>query len=193
LDEVPDHLRPALEILRRMYPGGIPEAEYEPLLAALHIEMPIRGIATLVSALTGRDYAVVANDARGTVSPLQRECNPPPEEVARVWDKLRAAGWVPEASLRRYEMPWFTDEAAGILRRAYPSGLASDDYRVLLAALSREVDLASVTNIVTSAFPDRDPVNVFNDTATLTGVPEDLIERAWRRLRASGWITSSGA
>ncbi|GIE77070.1 hypothetical protein Aph02nite_30200 [Actinoplanes philippinensis] len=80
---LPEHLRPAVDELHRAYPGGLPEADYLPLLAAVEDEFSDRNRAAVVAAFLGRDPLRVANDAAGE--------RPSPGEVARVREILRRA------------------------------------------------------------------------------------------------------
>ncbi|WP_433788429.1 nuclear transport factor 2 family protein [Actinoplanes sp. CA-252034] len=80
---LPEHLRSALEDLRRAYPDGLPQADYLPLLAAVEDDLSDRNRAAVVAALIGGDPLRVANDAAGD--------RPAPAEVDRVRDLLRRA------------------------------------------------------------------------------------------------------
>lgn len=191
MDSVREPLRDGYAVLARAYPEGLPDADYPPLLAALAIDMSHRGVAELVSAFTGRDYHLILNDVRGAVSPVQQRDNPPRDEVARVWERLLAHGWIPDEPLPRYVLPGFVEQAAAVLRDTYPDGLSDEDYPGLVAALGRDIDQNALTYAVTAAFPERDPVRVFGDAVRPSEVPAAEADRVWQNLLAHGWLPST--
>jgi hypothetical protein len=90
LPEQPDYAAEALTVLCRAYPGGIPGADYYPLLAALWRDCSQRGLACLVGTYTGRHYVIIYNDAGGVREEVTRD------EADRVWQRLLDHGWIPE-------------------------------------------------------------------------------------------------
>lgn len=201
--EQPDYMLDSLAVLRRAYPGGIPGAEYRPLLAALYKDMSFRGVGTLVGAFTGRHYVAVTNDAYGAASVVRRY-RASHRDVDRMWNKILDHGWIQELPLPRYEQPGFADQAITALQRAWPHGLTADDYLPLLAALNRdsdggsEPDYTRIAYIVSEAFPDRDPVTVWFDAQALhhadgaSGPSPADVERRWQHLVAHGFPASGG-
>lgn len=192
---VPDHLLSAFGVLRRAYPDGIPGAEYRSLLAALSKEMSYRNVGALVGAFTGRHYVEVANEVEGAIGLVPGD-RAPWRDVDRVWVKLLDHGWIPESPLPRYEEPGFTGEAVAALRRAYPGGLAHDDYRPLLAALDRDIDdWTAIASIVSEAFPAREPGGIWHDVQAIHYAGASLpaaAETAWQHLLAHGFPPSGG-
>jgi hypothetical protein len=190
----------ALAVLRRVYPEGIPGAEYRPLLAALHKEMSFRNIGALVGAFTGRNYVAIYFEAEGAAS-IAPDDRLPRGDIDRVWVKLLGNGWIPEFPLPRYEEPGFGEQAVTALRRAYPDGLADDDYLLLLAALDRDIDdYTTIAYIVSEAFPGRDAVTIWHDVqhfhdagkASESLPPPAAAERSWQRLLSHGFPPSGG-
>jgi hypothetical protein len=90
LPELPDYMVRALDVLHRVYPDGIPGADYYPLLAALWRDCSQRGLASIVGAYTGRHYVIVYNDAGGVSEEVTRR------DADRVWQRLLDHGWIPE-------------------------------------------------------------------------------------------------
>lgn len=196
----PDYMAESLAVLRRVYPEGIPGAEYRPLLAALHKEMSFRAIGALVGAFTGRNYVAIYFAAQGTVS-IAPDDRLPRRDIDHVWVKLLDNGWIPELPLQRYEEPGFGEQAVTTMRRAYPDGLADDDYLPLLAALDRDIDdYTTIACIVSEAFPGRDAVTIWHDVqhfhdageASEALPPPAAAERAWQRLLSHGFPPSGG-
>jgi hypothetical protein len=90
LPELPDYMVEALDVLRRVYPDGIPGADYYPLLAALSRDCSQRGLASIVGTYTGRHYVIIYNDAGGVSVEVTRR------DADRVWQRLLDHGWIPE-------------------------------------------------------------------------------------------------
>ena len=88
----PEHLRPALTMLRRAYPDGVPDQDYMPLLVVLHEEFSARNLAAVVAELVDGEPVVVDNDAAAAMS-RQR---PNASDVERVRKFLLEHGWTPE-------------------------------------------------------------------------------------------------
>ena len=83
-DEIPEHLRSSLELVKRAYPEGVPEADYLPLLAALYEYFSDRNLAELTTFWSDRDYHVCLNDVyKAAAGKL---------DTARVHERLLAAG-----------------------------------------------------------------------------------------------------
>jgi hypothetical protein len=64
---VPKYLQPELAALRRAYPGGVPPGDYLPLLAVLR-KLSARNLALVVGELTGKEPAILENDAAAAMS-----------------------------------------------------------------------------------------------------------------------------
>ncbi|HEX7167329.1 MAG TPA: hypothetical protein VF230_10155 [Acidimicrobiales bacterium] len=88
MSDVAPHLRPALDALRHVFAGGVPDEEYLALLAALDESFSNRGRAEVVPALTGRHPIDVDNDHANAVSSHR----PPAELVEAIARRLRAVG-----------------------------------------------------------------------------------------------------
>jgi hypothetical protein len=190
-----DGMEDELLVLRRMYPDGvIPEQDYLPLLAALYRDMSYHGVAELVGAFTGRDYKDIYFDVMGSVSDADPADRPPRRDTDRLWVMLLDNGWVPETPPPRAEKPGFIEEAAAILRHAYPGGIEGDDYLPVLVALNRDIGRSVLADVVVTAFPALDRRQVFFDAGEAGRAAEvapDAVERAWQHLVASGWTGSS--
>lgn len=65
MDQADYDYRYELGVLCRTWPGGIPQRDYELLLAALHKEMSFRAIGTLVGRFTGQNLVDVYFQANG--------------------------------------------------------------------------------------------------------------------------------
>ncbi|MEU4471451.1 DUF3349 domain-containing protein [Micromonospora sp. NPDC023888] len=89
---LPPHLVPVLKILRLAYPGGPPDRDYLPLLAALQADLCESNLAAVVAELVDGEAAVVDNDAAAAASTRR----PPPQEVERVRRLLISAGYAEE-------------------------------------------------------------------------------------------------
>ncbi|WP_347903499.1 DUF3349 domain-containing protein [Pseudomonas purpurea] len=74
----------ALDLLKGMYPTGIDEADYLPLLAVLYEHFSDRNLANLISNLTPKDSDVVLNDIYAAVSTKR----PSPSAIEQVTKKL---------------------------------------------------------------------------------------------------------
>lgn len=195
MNETPDWLPDALGVLRRAYPDGLSGDEYLPLLAALYIDMSPRAIARLVQEFAGSEYEYIDvwNDVNGVISTVDKSDWPAKDAVLRTWRRLLDNGWVPEDPLPRYELPWFADEPADVLRRAYPGGLPAEDYLPLLAAVEADLggDRNALSIIVATAFPDHNATRVFSDATRAGTVSQAEVERVRQRLLASGWTPSA--
>lgn len=82
-------LQPALLVLRRAFPDGLPDDEYKPLLVALSDGFAERQLATLVADFTGRDRFGVDNDHAAVRSHDRQDG----EVVQRVRQRLNDAGY----------------------------------------------------------------------------------------------------
>ncbi len=60
---IPEHLLGYYRVLRQVFPQGVREDEYFPLLAVLRENLGLRSTARLISLFTGRDYWRAYNDA----------------------------------------------------------------------------------------------------------------------------------
>jgi hypothetical protein len=109
IPEVPDYEIEALEILRRVYPDGIPGTEYMPLLAALWRDCSCRGLASIVGHFTGRHYVNVYSDAQGVTADVS------PRDADRVWQKLLNNGWIPRLPAEEHWPP-LRDDPGGAAR-----------------------------------------------------------------------------
>jgi hypothetical protein len=87
--QLPDSLRPVLDVLRRAYPDGLPDSDYLPLLAFLREEMSERNLAAVVAEFIDGETVVVANDSAAAAS-IRR---PSAVDVQRVRHRLEAGGW----------------------------------------------------------------------------------------------------
>lgn len=87
-----EYLVPILELLRRVFPHGVTQEDYLPLLVVLREGLSEENLAAVVAELMDDEIAVVDNDAAAVAS-VRR---PPATDVKRVRDKLAEAGWEPE-------------------------------------------------------------------------------------------------
>jgi hypothetical protein len=87
----PEH-RPTVEMVRAAFPSGIPEECYPPLLALLCERMSFRAAAVVVSFLTGKDWAIVYNDALGARARAEQGTFEP-EALDRTREALRRHGY----------------------------------------------------------------------------------------------------
>jgi hypothetical protein len=188
-----------LGVLRRTWPGGLPERDYGLLLAALHKQMSFRAIGALVGEFTGRHPVDVYFDANGAASVIDPGGRLSFRDVDRVWVRLLDNGWMPEFRLPRHQEPGFADEAIAALRRAYPDGLSDDQYLPLLAALARDIDdLEVIAYIVSEAFPARHPSPAWSDAQKLQSgsggqaVLPSALEQVWQHLLSCGLPPSGG-
>ncbi|MER7586908.1 DUF3349 domain-containing protein [Micromonospora sp. NPDC127501] len=87
---LPPYLARELEILRRAYPGGVPDADYLPLLVVLWPDFSDRNLADVVAELVHGHPADVNHHATLAVGPKR----PPASDVERVRELLASAGYV---------------------------------------------------------------------------------------------------
>lgn len=87
-----EHLRPLFAILTAAFPSGVSGVDYRALIRVLADDMSERNLADVVSALTGIDRHVVANDA----ADIAAHRPPEPADVDRIRRILISAGWTPE-------------------------------------------------------------------------------------------------
>ena len=89
LEEV---LLEVVALLRRTFPGGVPEADYPALLVVLSEELAEENLGKVVEEFTGRNEHLAIYDAVGaqTTKPPDRR------DVDRVRDLLTAHGWTSE-------------------------------------------------------------------------------------------------
>ena len=196
---MPQHLRPLLVVLRRVYHHGVPKRDYLPLLDFLQFFMSERSLAAVVAALTGRDPAAVAADS----ARLSAADSPGAGMLAtgRVADHLRAHGW--DGALEEFaeretqarisplpdDLPDDMLESLAVLRRAYPDGIPGADYLPLLATLTRDCTHRGLSHVV-GTYTGRHYMTVYND---IGAIRKDAAMRRdadliWQRLLDNGWI-----
>lgn len=86
---VAPELQPALLVLRRAFPDGVPAEEYKPLLVVLSDGFSERQLARLVAEFTGRDRFVVDNEHAAVRSHDRQDS----AVVQRVRQRLNDAGY----------------------------------------------------------------------------------------------------
>lgn len=196
---VSEHLRPLLEVLRRVYPHGLKERDYLPLLDFLQFSMSERSLATLVAAFTGRQAAAVAADSARLSDADSAGAGM--LATGRVADRLRAHGW--GEALKGFaeretqarisplpgDLPDYVLESLAVLRRAYPDGIPQTDYLPLLATLTRDCSHRGLSEIV-GAYTGRHYMSVYNDIGGIRDDPATRrdADRIWQRLLDNGWI-----
>jgi hypothetical protein len=90
---VPDYLLDTYNMLRCAYPDGVPDEDYNALLAVLHEEMSFRTESDVLSALTRKDWGRVYNDISGYAA-IGSVNTPTDEDLERVKGKLASCGYV---------------------------------------------------------------------------------------------------
>jgi hypothetical protein len=90
--QLPEPLRPALDLLRQAYPRGVPERDYLPLLVVLHEHFAEGNLAAVVAELTDGETVVVENDAAAAMSTRR----PDRAAVERVRARLTGYGLLPD-------------------------------------------------------------------------------------------------
>jgi hypothetical protein len=99
IQEVPEYLQATYRMLECGFPEGIKfgDADYFPLLGALLEGMNFRGVATIISLFTDRDYSMALHDVYSVAAPDVEV--PRPEDVVRIKQRLAPCGyeqWVRE-------------------------------------------------------------------------------------------------
>jgi len=97
-----DALREALAHLRRVYPRGVPEADYMALIAVLADRMSEENVAIVVAELIDGEVLVVAND----VAAAQSVRVPAAAARARVRSTLESVGRHLDAELSDRRLCW---------------------------------------------------------------------------------------
>ena len=97
-----DALREALAHLRRVYPHGVPEADYMALIAVLADGMSEENVAIVVAELIDGEVLVVAND----VAAAQSVRVPATAARARVQSTLGSVGWHLDGELSDRLLCW---------------------------------------------------------------------------------------
>lgn len=78
----------SLKMLQIAYPHGLPDADYQPLLALLYEHFSDRNLAELIATLSARDPDRVLND----IYRVHSTDKPDALQVARVQQHLEALG-----------------------------------------------------------------------------------------------------
>ena len=82
-------------LLQRAFPHPLADAEYYALLTLLFPAMSNRGLATVVSEFTGRDYGVVLNDVLKSASGVPPDSRAL-EVVRTMLDRAGFQAWLTE-------------------------------------------------------------------------------------------------
>lgn len=79
----------SLKLLNAAYPRGLPEADYQPLLALLYEHFSDRNLAELIATLSARDPDLVLND----IYRVHSTEKPDAAQLTRVQQHLEALGF----------------------------------------------------------------------------------------------------
>ncbi len=115
-NDVPPHLQSTWDLLLRVFPSGVPDGDYLPLLAHLYPHMCDGNLAEVIAAFTGRPDYMVAND----VLRVGAGGHDGSVEYQRLAERLAAAGLEAWAAtpllwafyLERVDMPILTQVIA---------------------------------------------------------------------------------
>jgi hypothetical protein len=202
---VPSHLLPALGVLRRAYPEGVPRHDYTALLDFLRWHMSERSLALIVAAVIDGDPVAVATDSAALAGlPAELPAGAATEDIWRVRNRLDSNGWgevardFDEKDLHARispipELPDYLLDGLAVLRRAYPEGIPGAEYRPLLAALNKDMSYRNVGALV-GALTGRNYLEVANEVQGATslvpgdGAPRRDVDRVWVKLLGHGWI-----
>jgi hypothetical protein len=91
---LPDHLEPVVRQLRSVFPTGVPEPEYLPLLVVMADDLGFsdENLSLVVAELVDGEPVVVDNDLAAALSRRR----PPADDVARVRQRLHDGGLTAE-------------------------------------------------------------------------------------------------
>jgi len=91
---LPEILQSIVDFVRKGYPQGVPQQDYIPLIALLARRLSDQEIAEIAADLTPADGGAEVIGA--AIQRLGHE-SASDADIERVRDRLRAAGWEPEA------------------------------------------------------------------------------------------------
>jgi hypothetical protein len=89
---LPTALTSVVAFLRAGYPDGVPEQDYQPLLALLRRQLTVEEVREVADGLAATGDAASADAIRAAISDLTH-AEPREEDVARVRAHLAAGGW----------------------------------------------------------------------------------------------------
>lgn len=89
----PNPITRFVEWIRLGYPGGVPDQDYQPLLALLHKRLSDEEVEEVARALVGAGMASVDRVDVGVEVSKMLNGLPTSDEVGRVLDRLQAVGW----------------------------------------------------------------------------------------------------
>jgi hypothetical protein len=89
---VPDYLLDTYNMLRCAYPDGVPDEDYNALIAALYNFMSFRTESDVLAALTRKDWGRVYNDI-SSYAAKESIYTPTNEDFERVNGKLAQCGF----------------------------------------------------------------------------------------------------
>jgi len=82
-------MQASLKMLQIAYPQGLPEADYQPLLALLYEHFCDRNLAELIATLSARDPDLILND----IYRVHSTDKPDASQLKRVQQHLEALGF----------------------------------------------------------------------------------------------------